>query len=515
MKNKEIVFNDIVFTFTVSNSSKARYSAVLTMHIVDPETGKLMKEAVKNQIPLVTEEVVTKVISKSYYFDNDIVSDTDIKKAALQCASKLYSKYENKLLRKLRIKPEVSKINTNQMYIRYIEEFMKTQNRASAATQKEKRRVLKNACMELMDKPVVKITNNDIDRLFKNTKYVKKKNLIRDFFEYCRNKSAYSGINPVLNYLEYNNLRKLKTSRKAYPKELSHIPPKSEEKLHELMLKHIEDNEIMALILIKCFGCSLNDTLSMKWSAIEEYDGQIIVKGQKNNTGSFHTFDRPILLEGDFLVKERIKYLHNNTNKEKNLDKERVVPIRRSKDMKETRLRGRLTTYIRNMLIEAGLKPDEISSVAPNTRTPGGTGVALLRKHYEYVLSERCGLNLDTPEGKYMRGLVPGDTTNLFYRSLSDRVSGIPYLLTITRRDDFFLSRNYEAPETTIMQERDNHFTYKIPSPGPGRKLSIIIPKVFLQSGTTIKIKSRYGVTGEITYSDYLDSNEVAERVIY
>jgi len=314
--------------------------------------------------------------------------------------------------------------------------------------------------------------------------------------------------------LEGNNLQKLRTSIKTYPKELSHLPLENEKKLHELIIKHIGDNEVMALILIKCFGCSLNHALSLRWRDIEEYDDQIIIRGKKDNTGSFHTFDRPVLLEGTFLIKARREYLLKKMGEDAyDLGKKRVIPIRHS-NHSETELKGRLTKYIRKMLIEAGLKPSEISAVAPNSRTPGGSGVALLNKHYQYVLSERCGLELDSPEGKFMRGLVPGDTTNIYYRSLTDRLSGTSFLLTITRRDDFFFAKDFDMPEITV-DRKGSKAEYQLPSPGPGRKLSIIIPKTFLQSGTKITIKSKYGVSGNILFKDYLSSDEIIEKRIY
>jgi len=194
MKNKEIVFRDIVFTFGISKACNVRYSKVLTMHVLDPETGKRMSIPRRQQVPCTTE-LKEREITKSHYFTQNDLNEKDVKQAAQQCAAEIYAKYETLLIRKLRIKPEVGKINSNQMYTRYVNDFMCTQRRASSATQKEKRRTLRNACTELMDKPIVKLTDRDIDKLFKNEKCSKKKNLIRDFFEYCRNRNAYTGIN--------------------------------------------------------------------------------------------------------------------------------------------------------------------------------------------------------------------------------------------------------------------------------------------------------------------------------
>lgn len=328
MKNYELVYNGVVFTYGVYESSNPRYSKVICMHIIDPSTGKRMTK-IKSRHTEFEPDKVVELAKYAYIGKNKASNDKEILKEARRCAEKMYSQYETQLLRQLQTVPSIGSINSNQMYIRYIDAFMRTQKTASSATQKEKRRVLKNACTELMKKPIDKLTEKDIEKLLKNATCEKRKNLIRDFFEYCRNKGAYAGVNPVLNYLESNNLRKKKSSKKSYLNILSHIPIEIEKELHRCILKHIDDKEIMAIILIKCHGVSISRVCSMRWNEIEEIEDQILIKGQNNNTGSFHRMDRPILFEGAFLIKEKKKRLLESVGDPDKVAKSLVVPIRK------------------------------------------------------------------------------------------------------------------------------------------------------------------------------------------
>lgn len=508
----ELSFNGIVFNYSLTDTTKPRYFKVLNVYMIDPVSGKRMKKK-KTRVPLLGEsDTYYTDIRKSVYFGiGSVITDKAIKKEAIKCAEQLYAEHETTLLRKLKERPEIGSIDSNLMYLRYIDDYMRTQNKATEATQKEKRRILKNACVFLNTKPISKLTDKDIGKLLANKTFNTRKNLIRDFFEYCRNKGAYPGVNPIIKYLDSHNTRVLKRSKRTYPSTLSHIPLENEIALHNLIVEHIDDNEIMALILVKCANLSLTDACKMRWSDIDEVSGHYIIKGQKNNTGSFHRLDRPILYEGSVLIALRKERLRKKRNSRKPFEQTRVVPLKKKKGSNPI---SRVTVYIRNMLIQAGLKPSDISAIDTNTRQKGGTGVILLHKHYEYVLRERCGMDLDSPEGRFMRGLVPGDTTNKYYRSLSDRYSGIPYFLTIVRRDDFFLARCFDSPTVDAQKEGDK-VVYRIHAAGPGRKLVVTIPDAYLQEGTRITIRSKYGVTANITFKDILSTNDIEEKIIY
>ena len=65
--------------------------------------------------------------------------------------------------------------------------------------------------------------------------------------------------------------------------------------------------------------------------------------------------------------------------------------MRNTKDCNNKK--GRFTTYVRDMLVQAGMGSQEISNAAPSEKKFGGSGVALLKNHYRYVLTSRCGLS--------------------------------------------------------------------------------------------------------------------------
>lgn len=512
MKNNEMVYKDIIFTYGVHNSPKARYDKVLRMHIIDPITGKRMKTIKERQTALEAKDYREVEEVKEYYFKEEPDEKT-IGRAALECAKALYSRNETRLLRGLKQNP-VGIINSNQMFTRYIDDFMRTQKKTTSATHKEKRRILKNACIELMEKPISKITEKDLNKLFKEKTFLNKRNLIMDFFEYCRNRGAYPGVNPVIAYLENGNKYTAKNGRRTYLKILSHIPSENEMNLHREITSHLDDPEIMAMILIKCCGCSLKDAMFMRWSDIDDFHEHIIIKGNKRNTGSFHTMDRLALFEGSFLINEKRKRLLVEKGNAESIANDYVINRRRgeSKDIKS--LKNRLRIYIRDMLIKSGLKSEEITAVDPHSRDSGGSGVTLLKKHYSFVLCERCGLTVDSPEHRFMRGMAPEDVTNTYYRSLSDRTSGMKFFATIVRRDDFFLERVDDVPKVELAKS-EGATSMKIPSPGSGRRLSISIPETFLQSGTVITISSKFGVIGDVVTKDYLSGADIKVKTQY
>ena len=128
---------------------------------------------------------------------------------------------------------------------------------------------------------------------------------------------------------------------------------------------------------------------------------------------------------------------------------------------------------VRDMLVQAGMGSQEISNAAPGEKKFGGSGVALLRKHYKYVLSSRCGLSTDSPEYRFLTGLVPNDVLHGHYRSLSDPISRLPYLCVIARRDDYFLGECSTDGNDSgcVIEHIDDNTVFTIASPGLRKKV--------------------------------------------
>ena len=521
-KNKEIVYNDIVFTYGLSkpSQSKAAYGCVLSVHIIDPITGKRMKKPVREKCIFdenSREEKEVEIVKCHYFGKNEELTDKKVLDAANKCARDLYAEHNYSIEKKMRALPEIGKINSSQMYHRYIKDFMRTKGRTKKSTQKENERIIRNACKELMDDPVNSISNKKLDTLFSNNTYLAKKNMICEFFDYCKAQGAYSEVNPIANYLDRTNIKREKKAKYRYPKELSHLPLDIELSFHALMLEHLGDKEIMAPILAKCAKLSLAKAIALRWESVIIIDNDYVaIIDENNNTGSFHVMDRLVLMEGASLIIEKRRKLIEEYGSEEAIKSKKVIPIRISKSGRidsDTKLKSHLTTYIRNMLIQAGLQPEEINSAAPGTRKAGGSGVALLRKHYDYVIQERCGIDIESPEGKYIRGLKPGDVTNTYYRSLNDKVSGILFFEGVVRRDDFFLPRMKGAIEADIKKE-GNYTNVVVSSPGPGQRLSIVLPRTLVTEGTHIVISSRYGITGEIRFQNFMSNDDIIPQNI-
>jgi len=538
-----ILINGVVFTYRISKASvkKAEYSSVINVYIIDPETGCRMQDPrrrsieceklkekittletagpifemkvapLQKRLKLIEEGTIKYDIVSSTYIKESEETPAKIKALAYKCAEKLYKRYESELLNKFKEKPEIGRLNSNQLYQRYGKDFIASLGGQAKGTIDNKRRALETACMNLPSRPILDLQNSDIEKMFKIKCCTNNKALISNFFEYCRNQKAYLGVNPIINYLDKFYVAKPTGKKLLYPEHISHLPLDIEIRLHNLISENLDDREIMAIILAKCFGMPLNQILTLHWNAISEINGSIVIYCNNNsNVGSFHDFTRPILREGSDFIKEKIKRLLQSASREE-LNSRSVVPIKidkRSNIKSGQDKKAHLTRYIRNMLIAAGMTTSEINSSDPGTRIPGGSGISLLHKHYNYVLEERCGVTLDSDDGKYLRGLVPGNTTQSYYRSMSDSVSGIPYFLTIVRRDDIFAHFSNNVIARDIDVKTENGITIiTIPSYGPGQRLCLTIPRTYIPKGTKIIIKSNYGICGDIQFRTQEDSN--------
>ena len=116
-------------------------------------------------------------------------------------------------------------------------------------------------------------------------------------------------------------------------------------------------------------------------------------------------------------------------------------------------------------------------------------------------VTSRCGLSPDSPEHRFMTALVPNDVLHGHYRSLSDPISGLPYLCVIVRRDDYFLEERstVENDSDCAIEHIDGNTVFTITSPGP-RKKHVIHLKQFVTAGTLISLSAEYGVRGQTRF---------------
>lgn len=512
------MYNDVAFTCNVvpchKKGTKSEYELELLVYVIDPATGNRFQDEVRRSKYLEKHPEMNlgedgNVRKKSFdvfiskYLKNGKVSDKDIKTYARDMAKTLYYKYETDLLRRMNETVKIGDVTPKQLYTRYYDGFFKSQYaRLAPGTLENYKSILKEACHKLDNSsPVQMIKEKAIKELFEIKKFRDHKVLIGKFFEYGRNKNGYFGTNPIDEYLSRNYILKKDKGKDFYPETVTHIPKDIERALHDLIQKNIHDPEIMAVIAPKCFGMSLDEIFDARWSVFQIKEDCIILNVTKNKVaGSIHNFSRPVLFEGEYFLRKIIKNLEEESNAPFEFWKDKkIITLRNTKECKNKK--GRLTKYVRDMLIQAGMGPQEISNAAPSEKKFGGSGVALLRKHYKYVLSSRCGLYPDSPEYRFLTGLVPNDVLHGHYRSLSDPISGLPYLCVIVRRDDYFLEeRNTDENDSgCVIEHIDGNTVFTIASPGP-RKKHVTHLKRFVTAGTVISLSAEYGVRGQTRF---------------
>lgn len=154
------------------------------------------------------------------------------------------------------------------------------------------------------------------------------------------------------------------------------------------------------------------------------------------------------------------------------------------------------------MLLAAGVTQSEFAlAVDPkHPKAEGGAGYKLLKKHYEYVVQDRCGADLDSPVGCYLRGARIYETTGDYYRALSDE-TGNYYLQTIMNRDDFFVTNNGPL---TLSSEKCGEMRKLSITKGPPGTLTEVLTRKMLRipkGGEIVVCGKHHGVAGEISFS--------------
>jgi len=133
-------------------------------------------------------------------------------------------------------------------------------------------------------------------------------------------------------------------------------------------------------------------------------------------------------------------------------------------------------------------------------------------KHYDYVLTERCDVVLDSGVGCYLRGIRIHDTTNDYYRSFSDP-TGNRFLQTIMDRDDCFREVPAQPPEIT--EQYTNGQQELVFPVGPPETRSGVITKepIFIPKGTIITIGSPCGINGNVSFSNQSNLPTPSKRI--
>lgn len=537
----EGIYRDVKFSYRVHKASNQKeYSHVLKASIISPNTNRILqfggkryndfRKKLDKKIELLTvevkkldpmsaefqkaESVLRRQMTKKERLGTNLpiedlnatastyltsVDDKTIKKAFEEVVVRLYADYQDDIFQALGSTAEKD-LHTRTLYDMYQNDFFRSLPATTAKVLKGKKNALLNICNRLNEKSVRDLTDKDIEqveRVLGNTKRNKMR-LAEKFLDYCGESGGYTGANPITTYYQHKgNSKKSKGPPRnpLYPTESTHIAEEPEQKLHDALQHQLDNDAALAIALAKGFRMSMDRILTICWKDIIIDGTHVWISDYHDNyTGGTHNYIRPPLGETTDFILTKYNQLIEKHGKTK-LGKMLVVPVP-GKTMGERKTT--VTKYIRTMLAQAGVKKEDFEAALDkdNPKAAGGAGYQLLIKHYDYVLQEHCGVDLDSGLGHYLRGLRIYDTTTDYYRCLSDE-TGNNFLQRIMRRD------NWVAPplnkDTIICCANGETNKYTILPGGPGTRTGVVTTQaVFVPAGFEVSISAPLGIEGEI-----------------
>lgn len=520
----ETIYRDVKIIHRVCICNKPPYTHLLKISIVSPSTGKILKskrkiaayqrrkrKSKKGESPPKNYKGSTEYANayRSVYLKS---CDAKTIKAKLdEIIPHLYADFQDEIFRSLR--DTNSEVHARTAYEMMHRDFFSRRNAVSEKTLNEHRNTIRKFCDSVDIKPISALTETDIKKAITcmNGKKNEKLRLIEDFFEFCGENNIYSGQNPISKYLRCENTPNTSSNKGQYPHNSTHISDECERKLHHIIEESIAEDLSLAIPLVKGFRISIKHLLSLTWAEIIINDNEILILHYLPKlTGGTHNYTRPPLREtADFLLKKHRLLLEKYS--EKRVKNMLVVPVPGTTISKK---KAALSKHFRATLLAAGVSQSDIQQAArpEEKKAAGGAAYTLLCKHYDYVLTERCDVVLDSGVGCYLRGIRIHDTTNDYYRSFSDP-TGNRFLQTIMDRDDCFREVPAQLPEIT--EQYTNGQQELIFPVGPSETRSGVISKepIFIPKGTIITIGSPCGVNGNVSFNNQSNLRMPSKRI--
>lgn len=508
--NGTCVYRDITFTFAVHKITKKEYSHAVEVHIISPATGRIhqSKRRLKKNRDLLTQEELDRIkagktveklnAQKTGYIS--VADNKSIQKKVEELVRALYGEYQDEL-------HEILKDSVNNLlhartaYDLYSREFLRTLSKVTEKTLAERAKSLEKICNYLDEKPINDLTKSDVEHTVKNLSgdISAKLRLAEKFFDYLGEMHVYGGQNPITRYLSSALNKQNKKNRSGSSKKAStHLPLEIERKLHNLIAESIGDPYSMAIPLVKGFRMPMDRILDITWGEIQIEGNNVLIPDYKDAyTGGTHNYIRPPTREtADYLL-EKYKLLQAEYPLSK-LKKMKIVSVP-TEDKKNQK--SYLTAYYRRMLKAAGVDTADLTGYKQEV---GGGAYTLLCRHYDYVLRTRCGVNLDSGVGCYLRAVRIYDVTSDHYRCFND-ATGLHYLQTIMDRDNIFQAIPTTRKITT--EKHTDYRTFTIPSSPPGMRTTVVSKKrLFLPQGSTLILSSPSGLEGNLQF--FLNENE-------
>lgn len=464
---------------------------------IDREKNKIAQKKEK----LNKKQSVEDLNATGYKYLQDL---KHVKKAVEELTKQLYANYQDDILKELGQTAEKDHLHARTAFDLYQNDFFRDQKVTTKKRLEDKKGMLKKACSLLNEKCISELTDADIKAALPSMgkKTDEKLGLLEKFLDFCGEQGILRGQNPVSRFYQAEawkeDAKRNGEKGNLYPKASTHLKEKCEIELYKLIKSSIEDDMSLAIPLACGAGLSVIDIIDIEWQNIEITGNQVRIQDYKPNyTGGTHNYIRPpTRTAADLII---MKYNILVTKIGKSLKKMKVVPIS-GRDRKEQK--ANLTKYFKEMLLAAGVTQSEFAlAVDPkHPKAEGGAGYKLLKKHYEYVLQDRCGVDLDSSVGCYLRGARIFDTTGDYYRALSDE-TGDHHLQTIMNRDDLFVANNGSV---TLSSEKCGEMRKFSITKGPPGTLTEVLTRKKLwipKGGEIVVCGEHYGVAGEIRFS--------------
>lgn len=539
------VYRDTKFTFTVHRaSSKKTYSYVLKLNIISPATNKILQKGgrrlrqykkglddqleqrVKEQSELESatpkyDEVGKKIkrleqkkeilrkggrlddlnCSCVIYLDDD--SDTVIKKEVEGGVPGLYGDFQADILSALGQRGTSEKMHARTAYDMYKTDFFLTQNATTKKTLAGKQSMLLHVCDAVNHKVIEDLTAEDIEKAVPHLgkRAVQKLKLAERFLDYCGESHLFKGVNSITAYLQKSGIKKGRVAKKSrtYPEEAAHLSHECEQKLHAYIKQTLMDDLGLAIPLVKGCRMRMDRILKITWGEVEVEGGQIRIAEFKDKfTGATLDYIRPPLGESTGFLLQKLTALQQMLSPRK-LKKLRLVPLKGS----EKEQKAVLAKYFRQTLQQVGVGSEDFARAVDvnDPKAAGGAGYALLCKHYDWVLQTRCGMDLTSGVGAYLRGMRIHDTTTDSYRSLRDK-TGDRFLQTVVRQDTFFFSIGATPPSIQV-DEDEVYTTYTIkPNDCPDLIGALTSNPLFIPAGTQLMVESDFGIKGTVSFAE-------------
>lgn len=542
----DCIYMDVKFTFTVHKSSKKEYPFVLDVSLISPTTGHILqktgkpfndfKKKIKSKLMALNDAETNSSLSASeaekikkeramweeklkrlntgapldelnvhtsaYLQDT---SDTTIYEHVDVLVKKLYGNNCDEVCKALSSSSEIGSLHAHSLYNIYQNDFFHTLPSVSAKTLKEKKNALVSFC-DALEKPVSNLTDSDIKKAFASLSKTLKKhiNTIEKFFEYIGENHAYRGVNPVTRFRQSQK----KNDSKHTPPSINHLSAAEDKNLHDLILEQLRDNGMcLAIPLAKGFRMPIDRILNITWKDIIIVGNEVLIQDYREKyTGGTHNYLRPPLQETANFIIARYNYLKEKNTKTQLKNQPLVlIPDKSIKEKKAS-----LSKYFRTLLTSAGVKKRKIDdAINPeDPKSDGGAGYALLCKHYDYVLENICGVELNSGVGYFLRAMRIHDTTTDYYRCLTDE-TGNHFLQVIMRRDGYaeILIDGAVAKISSVLSEDKSTQTVTV-QPENARELTGVLTKqkIFLPAGSDLVVSAENGVRGSARFSSAKES---------